>query len=779
MYEIHGIVDGKRVSSKDLEEQIQKLVRNGEHQLKIFADGQHGIGGRIWPSPKKTSIVVEGPVGQRLAGMGMMGTEIVVHGSCSDDVGWLNCGARVTVLGDVANGAHNAGAQGILYVQGGGGARCDTMTKFNPRFDPLQSWYFRDVGDSFAEFKAGGIAVVCGVEPRNPDNILGYRPCVGMVGGTIYFHGETSGYSTKDVRVINLDDADWEWLQTNIKPYLTAIDRLSYLEELTAKREDWQKIVALTPMERDDMGAKRLPMDQFRLQTWEEEVGEGGIVGDLLDVERSIIPYIVTGEDRRYCPSWDNGRYLAPCCYSCPTEIPTHIRTHLMREGKHQEALELVLQYSPLPATVCGQVCPNPCMDACSRGVLLREPVDIAFLGSLSREIPAPEKAPTRPEKVAVVGGGPGGIAAAWHLALAGVQVSLYEREPELGGKIYQCIPEDRLPRDILQHELERFRSLGVEVYTDFTIDREKYDQLRREYDAVVLATGAHAPRLIPFPGYEDVIPGIVFLKGINARTPMNLEGKKVVVIGAGNVGMDIACEAYNQGASAVVAVDIQAPASFGKEQKMAQALGTKILYPKFTDRYSKKEGKLYFKDGSHLDADVVFISIGESPELEYLPETVELFRGYVQADEYGRTSEEKLYAIGDVHKPGLITNALGGGLQVAKTILADLEGKEAPKRRDEMIDYALLGREYYERDRVPQPQDGDAESLKCMSCGLCRDCGICEQSCYWGAISRQETEDGGYEYVVNDELCIGCGFCAAVCPCGIWQMNPMEEHNI
>ncbi|NIA20194.1 MAG: 4Fe-4S ferredoxin, partial [Xanthomonadaceae bacterium] len=102
MYEINGIVDGKRVSSKDLEEQIQRLVRSGEHQLKIISDGQHGIGGRIWPSPEKTSITVEGPVGQRLAGMGMMGTEIVVHGSCSDDVGWLNCGAKVTVLGDVA-----------------------------------------------------------------------------------------------------------------------------------------------------------------------------------------------------------------------------------------------------------------------------------------------------------------------------------------------------------------------------------------------------------------------------------------------------------------------------------------------------------------------------------------------------------------------------------------------------------------------------------------------------------------------------------------------------
>ncbi|MCD6150571.1 MAG: 4Fe-4S binding protein, partial [Deltaproteobacteria bacterium] len=161
------------------------------------------------------------------------------------------------------------------------------------------------------------------------------------------------------------------------------------------------------------------------------------------------------------------------------------------------------------------------------------------------------------------------------------------------------------------------------------------------------------------------------------------------------------------------------------------------------------------------------------------LPETVELFRGYVQADEYGRTNQEKLYAIGDVHKPGLITHALGAGLQVSRTVLAELEGRTAQKRDEEMIDYDRVRKEYYERDRMPQPKDGDTEALKCMSCGLCRDCGICEQSCYQGAISRLETEDDSYEYVVNDDLCIGCGFCAAVCPCGIWQMYPMEERNV
>ncbi|MCD6534758.1 MAG: NAD(P)-binding protein, partial [Deltaproteobacteria bacterium] len=437
MYEISGIVLNQRVSSKDLEKRIQAAVKSGKRELKIFADGQHGIGGRLWPTPEDKKIIVDGTSGQRLGSMGMMGTKILVNGSCSDDVGWLNCGAKITVLGDVSNGAHNAGAQGILYVQGGAGARCDTMTKFNPRFAPLQSWYFRDVGDSFAEFKAGGIAVVCGVDPRHPGNVLGYRPCVGMVGGTIYFRGQADDHSAKDSRIENLNDQDWEWLTSNMPPYLTAIDRLSFLDELTKDRGDWQKIIALTPQERDDLGGGSLPMAKFRLETWDQEVGKGGIVGDLLTDDRSILPYITCAEDRRFYPTWDNDRYQAPCTYNCPTGIPTQLRTRLIREGRLEEMLNLVLDYSPFPATVCGEVCPNPCMDACSRSVFLKEPVEIGFLGSLSLDIPAPEKAPARPEKVAVIGGGPAGLGAAWKLALEGISVTLFEREAKLGGKIY------------------------------------------------------------------------------------------------------------------------------------------------------------------------------------------------------------------------------------------------------------------------------------------------------------------------------------------------------
>lgn len=776
MYEINGIIDNQRVPSKDLEEKIQAAVKAGELEFHIIADGQHGIGGRLWPTPKDKKLIIDGTSGQRVGSMGMMGTKITINGSCSDDVGWLNCGAEITVLGDVSNGAHNAGAQGKLYVQGGGGARCDTMTKFNPRFAPLESWYFRDVGDSFAEFKAGGIAVVCGINPRHPNSILGYRPCVGMVGGSIYFRGEADDHSAKDSRIEELTDQNWEWLTTNMKPYLEAIDRLSYFDELTKNRSDWHKIVALTPTERNSIGGTRLAMERFRLDTWDDGVGKGGIVGDLLPIEeRTILPYITYAEDRRFYPTWDNDRTEAPCTYNCPTGIPTQTRTRLIREGRLEEMLDLVLEYSPLPATVCGKVCPSPCMDACSRSILLKEPVEIGYLGSLSLETPAPEKGADRKESVAVIGGGPAGLAAAWKLSLEGVKVTIFETETELGGKIYQCIPEDRLPREILNCELKRFNSLGVEVKTNTTVTTEKFAEIEKEFDAVVLAGGAHAPRMIPFPGYEDVIPGITFLKAINNNQPIKMDNKRVVIIGAGNVGMDIAVEAYNLGASSVIAVDIQAPASFGKEQEMAAARGTQILYPKFTDRYVKDEKKIYFKDGSFLEVDAVLISIGESPELNYLPEDLAKDRGYLIVDDWGRTQQKGLYAAGDVTAPGLITHALGAGRYTALAVLADFDGVSLSDRNPTMVDYDRIKAEYYERDRQKTGEDGDTEALRCLSCGTCRDCSTCEESCFRGAITREEGEDGSFQYVVDENQCIGCGFCAAVCPCGIWNMNAAE----
>ncbi|UCD34148.1 MAG: FAD-dependent oxidoreductase [Nitrospiraceae bacterium] len=772
---VQGTVKGRRTPSRIFEQEIQAAVEKGERNIHVIADGQHGIGGRIWPRGEAVKITVDGPVGQRLGSMGMFGTEIVVNGSASDDIGWINCGATITVLGDVTNGAHNAAAQGKLYVQGGGGARCDTMTKHNPKFDPPQSWYFRDVGDTFAEFKAGGIAVVCGVNPRNPENIMGYRPCVGMVSGIIYFRGPIREYSTSDVILHELTDQDWQWLTKNMKPYLKAIRKTEYYEELTRARYEWRKLVPYTAQDRAKRKDIKLSLTEFRTSVWEKGVGKNGIFGEYLTHPLTILPYITTGADRRFKPIWNNYKYAAPCEYACPTGIPTQRRAQLIREDRLHEAMDLILQYSPLPASVCGEICPNLCMQACTR-MRVDRAFNIKEMGRASLEVKAPKPAKKTGKTVAVIGGGPGGLSAAWHLALKGHSVNLYEAEEKLGGKLELCIPRERLPEQILLKELERFREMGVNVSLGVKVTREKFDALRGSHDALIVACGAHRPRTMTLPGSKDMISAYDFLKGINIGDKPSLKGQRVVVIGAGNVGMDVAAEAYHCGAKSVTAVDIQEPAAFGKELEIAKSLGTKILWPRFTEKYVKKDRRIIFTDGTSLDADLVVISIGDTPMTDFLPPTVNTDKnGWIEADEAGFTSDPKVYAIGDSTRLGLVTHAIGHARHAADAVHAALSGRSYYRpARKLMVPYEKVKTVYYDTCKG-EPFSPRTEAQLCLSCAACRDCHMCEATCYYGAISRKEDKSGAYAYVVDENLCIGCGFCAGICPCGVWEM----EENI
>ena len=768
---IPGMENGHRVDSRVLEERMQQVVTDGYRFLEVEAHGQHGIGGRLWcPGDEPVYVKINGSAGQRVGSMGFPNTQIEIMGPASDDVGWLNAGAEIIVHGHATNGVANAMAQGKIHVAGNIGARGMTMTKHNPRFEPPELWVLGSVGDYFAEFMAGGIAVVCGFEPQDPDNVLGYRPSVGMVGGRIFFRGPHKGFSQVDAKLLPISDEDWQWLVKNLRIFLKKIKRSDILSELFS-REQWQLLMARSPLEKATKS--RHSMGTFREEVWEKELGTGGLIGDLTDLDRSPIPVIATGELRRFVPVWENRKYVPPCEASCPTGIPVHERWRLIREGRIDEAVDMALAYTPFPATVCGYLCPNLCMQACTRQAANMVPVDVKQLGKASIRAKLPKLPHLTGKRIAIVGGGPAGISVAWQLRQKGHEAVIFDMEKTLGGKIASVIPKTRMPKEVVEAELERVRKALPHVHLQQRLTRKEFEQLKLDYNFVVIAVGAQKPRILPVQGKERMIPALDFLR--QSKQDRVKVGKRVVVIGAGNVGCDVAAEAHRLGAEDITLIDVQKPASFGKEREDAEAIGAKFRWPVFTKTVTEEGVEL--TTGEVIPADTVIISIGDQPDLDFLPDTVATERGFIVVNDVCQTTDPQIFAIGDAVKLGLVTDAIGAGRKAAQAIAEILAGKQPTGDTRQMIDYSRIRLEYFD-PRLMRFDDFQECAAQCSSCGVCRDCGVCITICPQGAISKRQNDDEDFEMVVDPDKCIGCGFCAGACPCGIWNLvenNPLE----
>jgi ferredoxin len=175
---------------------------------------------------------------------------------------------------------------------------------------------------------------------------------------------------------------------------------------------------------------------------------------------------------------------------------------------------------------------------------------------------------------------------------------------------------------------------------------------------------------------------------------------------------------------------------------------------------------------GEILPADTVVVSIGDLPETQFLPQSVQVSeQGYIEVDDYFHTSDPKIFAIGDIVRPGLLTDAIGAGRRAATAIGDLLSGHSPLMDEREMIDTHRVSLEYFD-PRVINFEGLEQCGSQCASCGNCRDCGICMAICPRAAITRNQLSETEFEYVVDPEKCIGCGFCAGACPCGIWDLK-------
>jgi NADPH-dependent glutamate synthase beta subunit-like oxidoreductase len=437
---------------------------------------------------------------------------------------------------------------------------------------------------------------------------------------------------------------------------------------------------------------------------------------------------------------------VAPCNQGCPVGIDIEATMNLMREGQVQEAADLLLRENPFPA-VTGRVCYRSCERVCNRASF-DQAVSIhgveRVLGDLALERPLPEPAArTRRETIGIVGAGPAGLSAAYHLARLGYGVTVYESEPEPGGMLRFGIPSYRLPKPVLKGEIDRIVALGVEIRCGVKVGRDPgYDELKRKHDVVLVASGAQRGRRLGIEGegLEGVSAGLAFLAGLNRGIRPRI-GERVVVIGGGPTAVDCAMAAVRLGATvrllhhggredlSACLDEVQEAACEGVQFELHAAATALIAAPpgdgpEALDGVEASFGeaggsaasgrigsvrcvRLAPGDGTrppeevpgsefYLEADTVLVALGEDAEVRSLPGMAGRADGAAPTDPLGATGDAQVFACGDLIAgpdgagvPRTVADAIGSGKRAAIGI--DHHLRTAAGERTEALDLAAL----------------------------------------------------------------------------------------
>lgn len=493
-----------------------------------------------------------------------------------------------------------------------------------------------------------------------------------------------------------------------------------------------------------------------------------------------------------------------PCVQKCPANINIQGFVALIKLGKYQEALELIMEKMPLPGSL-GRICPAPCETACRRQEV-DTPLSICRLKRFAADqvdwanlaLPEIDKK-DESEKVAIIGAGPAGLTAAYFLAQDGYHPTIFEKAPHAGGMLRFGIPDYRLPPEILEQEIDYIKKLGVEIVLNADIGKERTIEslLAEGYKSVYLAAGAHKSRKMNIENEdaEGVLHGIDYLGLLNRKKPVTT-GNKVVVVGGGDVAIDAAREAVRQGASQVTMVyrrsrnempAVDAEIHAAEEEGIGIELlvnpvavlteggkvkGVRCVKMELGEPDASGRRRPVPVEGSEydIDCDMVIPAIGQQVNSSFLDGTegITLTRwGTVDADPFTfATTREGVFAGGDMYTgPSIAVEAVGAGQDAAISIAKYLCGEELfenrPMRprgedwqeipadtvhvpRAKMPELAVAKRldNYDEIELGFSEEQAQQEAARCVDCGGCCECKLCVDQCKAGAINHDDHDE-------------------------------------
>jgi putative selenate reductase YgfK subunit len=536
---------------------------------------------------------------------------------------------------------------------------------------------------------------------------------------------------------------------------------------------------------------------------------------------KPVFPMSVTDMSANKTGSWRYMRPLyeektAPCIKGCPAGEKIPLYFALVKEKRYEEAWHVILQDNPLPG-VCGRVCYHPCETVCNRRffdqtIAINNMERFVADQNLNNKFPGHFYATPSGKKIAIIGSGPAGLSAAFQLARKGHKVTIYEALPRPGGMLQMGIPEYRLPRFVLEKEINDIKSMGVTILTSKQIGKDiPLQELENEYDAILIATGATKSRPIGVPGAnkKGVHSGLQFLKDFNLNNKKNI-GKRLVVVGGGNTAIDCARSAVRIGAKVTIVYrrSRQEMPAVAEEIEEAENEGVKINYlcnpVEFSgngkiEKIKLQRMKLGMADqdgrrrpipveGSEyeMEADQVMLAIGEVPDLEFISKGLQEKWGRININTFQMTSQKGIFACGDAADGpvGTVVDAIATGKRSAMAIDSYLNAKEfKDPQHNQIVNYSDLNLDYFYHEIRPRQQRNDLseindnfeevnrgireedalnEANRCFSCGTCTYCDTCLVYCPDVAISKSADGKG---YIIDYDYCKGCGICVHECP--------------